>query len=167
MKHASVALTAPAALVFACQALAAPLDPHLIPKFVDLLVIPPVMRPAVGQGQGQGTPQGGPVVKYRIAVRQFNQQVLPTPFPETAVWGYGRDGDSATFNYPAFTVETRTDQKVRVTWLNQLVDNPGSNHAQFLPHLFAVDQTLHWANPPGRPTARAVTRSRTWGPCPS
>jgi bilirubin oxidase len=32
-----------------------------------------------------------------------------------------------------------------VKWINDLVDTNGN----FLPHLLAVDQTLHWANPPG------------------
>jgi FtsP/CotA-like multicopper oxidase with cupredoxin domain len=34
---------------------------------------------------------------------------------------------------------------VRVKWVNDLVDNDGG----YLPHLLPVDQTLHWANPPG------------------
>ena len=34
---------------------------------------------------------------------------------------------------------------VRVKWINGLVDANGN----FLPHLLPVDQTLHWANPPG------------------
>ncbi len=32
-----------------------------------------------------------------------------------------------------------------MTWANQLVDGAG----HYLPHLLPVDQTLHWANPPG------------------
>ena len=34
---------------------------------------------------------------------------------------------------------------MRVKWVNDLVDE----HGNYLPHLLPVDQTLHWANPPG------------------
>src|SRR4029453_6009018 len=36
---------------------------------------------------------------------------------------------------------------VRVKWVNQLVDADGN----YLQHLLPIDQTLHWANPPGGP----------------
>ena len=120
------------------------LDPLSIPKYVDPLVIPPVMQP-VSQGD---------VTEYEIAVRQFQQQVLPSGLPVTTVWGYGKLGDplpgsgeASSFNYPAFTIEARTNEKVRVTWVNQLVDDPESDTPHYLAHLFPVDQTLHWANP--------------------
>ncbi|HEU5246599.1 MAG TPA: hypothetical protein VFU09_05875 [Candidatus Udaeobacter sp.] len=35
-------------------------------------------------------------------------------------------------------------------WINQLVDLNGA----YLPHLLPVDQTLHWANPPGGVSGR-------------
>lgn len=120
------------------------LDPMTIPKFVEPLVIPPVMQPE----------STGEVTEYAIAVRQFEQQVLPEGFPKTTVWGYGRLGDplpgsgeASSFNYPAFTVEARTNERIRVNWVNQLVDDPDSANPKFLPHLLPVDQTLHWANP--------------------
>lgn len=120
------------------------LDPVDIPKFVEPLVIPPVMPP---ESQGEFT-------EYAIAVRQFEQQVLPEGFPKTTVWGYGRLGDPlpgsgepSTFNFPAFTIEARSNEKVRVNWVNQLVDDPDRANPKFLPHLLPVDQTLHWANP--------------------
>jgi len=120
------------------------LNPTSIPKFVEPLVIPPVMQP-VSQGD---------VTEYAIAVRQFQQQVLPQALPKTTVWGYGRlgdplpgDGAASTFNFPAFTVEARTNERVRVSWVNQLVDDPASPTPHYLPHLLPVDQTLHWANP--------------------
>ena len=114
------------------------LDPLTIPKYVDPLVIPPVMNP-VNIGED--------MVEYEIAARQFEQQVLPAEFPATTVFGYDNPNDEASFNYPAFTVETRTNQQVRVTWYNQLVDDPNSDSPEYLPHLLPVDQTLHWANP--------------------
>jgi len=117
------------------------LDPLKIPKYVTPLVIPPAMQP-VSQGE------------YAIAVRQFEQQVLPEGFPATTVWGYGKLGDPlpgqgkpSSFNFPGFTVETRTNETLRIKWVNQLVDDPDSATPHYLPHLFPVDQTLHWANP--------------------
>jgi bilirubin oxidase len=100
------------------------------------LVIPPAM-PLAGMDDS--------IDYYRIAVRQFQQQILPPPFPRTTVWGYGAVDYPATFNYPAFTIEAKADRPARVTWMNQLVDGRG----RYLRHLLPVDQTLHWANPPG------------------
>src|SRR6266545_3055854 len=60
------------------------------------------------------------------------------------VWGHGSVNHPGTFNYPAFTVEAKTDKAV-LKWINGLVDANGD----FLPHLLPVDPTLHWANPPG------------------
>jgi bilirubin oxidase len=82
---------------------------------------------------------------YEIAVRQFQQQILPTGLPMTTVWSYGSINHSGTFNYPAFTIEAKFNIPVRVKWINGLVDSSG----KFLSHLLPVDPTLHWANPPG------------------
>jgi len=138
------------------------LDPTTIPQYVTPLVIPPVMKNA------------GTANDYRIAMRQFRQQVLPggiwntingrhDPFPPTTVWSYGPDADpvpdssalggaagvapapNSQFNYPAYTIETIADVPVKVRWINDLVDK---KTGRFLPHLLPVDQTLHWANPP-------------------
>jgi bilirubin oxidase len=91
-----------------------------------------------------GVLQGG-IDYYEIAVRQFQQQVLPSGMPRTTVWGYGSAKHPGTFNYPAFTIEAEVDRPVRVKWINDLKD-PATG--KFLPHLLPVDQTLHWANPP-------------------
>ena len=117
-----------------------PIDPTTIPKYTDSLVIPPAMP--------QSTPPTGTpadVDYYEIAVRQFEQQILPPGYGATTVWSYVNDAAPATLNYPAFTIEATVDRPVRVKWINGLVD-PGGN---YLPHLLPVDQTLHWANPPG------------------
>src|SRR4030095_8009140 len=45
----------------------------------------------------------------------------------------------------ALTCESTWTRRVRIKWINELVDANGS----YLPHLLPVDQTLHWANPPG------------------
>jgi len=128
------------------------LDPTSISKYAMPLVIPPAM-PKTG---------GGPVDYYEIAVRQFSQPILPTGMPATTVWSYGSVNHPGTFNYPAFTLEARYHRPVRVKWMNQLVDGSGG----FLPHLLPVDQTLHWANPPGGEVGRDMrpTFGSTPGP---
>ena len=119
------------------------LDPTSIPKYVTPLVIPPAMpRTSVKSYFGS------PVDYYEIAVRQFVQQILPAGMPATTVWGYGSVNHPGTFNYPSFTIEAKVNRPVRVKWINQLVDASGN----YLPHLLAVDQTLHWANPSGPKT---------------
>ena len=148
------------------------LDPTTIPKYVTPLVIPPQMP--------KSTASPAPAADYDIAVRQFQQQILPGgiwgasfpspagggatvgPFPATTVWSYGRAEDPApdssgiggaagvapaqnsSFNYPAFTVENTSKAATTVRWINGLVDGSGN----YLPQLFPVDQTVHWANPP-------------------
>ena len=111
------------------------LEAAIIPKYETPLVIPPAMPRTVG----------GAVDYYEIAVRQFTQQILPPGMPATTVWSYGSVSHPGTFNYPAFTIEASYRRPVRVKWINGLVDASG----RFLPHLLPVDQTLHWANPPG------------------
>ena len=112
------------------------LDPTTIRKYTDPLVIPPAMPK---------TSSTGKIDYYEIAVRQFEQQVLPTGMPMTTVWSYGSVNHPETFNYPAFTIEAKFQKPIRVKWINDLVDADGN----FLPHLLPVDPTLHWANPPG------------------
>lgn len=122
------------------------LDPSLIPKYRNPLVIPPAMPPAAPD-------------YYDIAVRQFLHQVLPAGppdyLPETTVWSYGPVNDpgsvaeGGSFFYPAFTVEATWQRPTWVKWTNDLVDGDGN----FLPHLLPVDQTLHWCNP-ARPVDR-------------
>jgi spore coat protein A, manganese oxidase len=146
-------------LVLASAAAAGPLsvgtlDPISIPKYQEPLVIPPAMPLA-----GTKTVKGKKIDYYRIAVKQFEQYILPRAWSEdqdidpTTVWSYASMTDprpvaeGGTLNYPALTIEARYNRAVRVKWINGLVDEDGN----YLPHLLAVDQTLHWANPPGRP----------------
>jgi bilirubin oxidase len=117
------------------------LNPYLIPKYVTPLVIPPAMprTSKIAQRMGRN------IDYYEIAVRQFRQSILPDGSPTTTVWSYGSANHPGTFNYPAFTLEAKWDAPLRVKWINGLVDATGN----YLPHLLAVDPTLHWANPPG------------------
>ncbi len=125
------------------------LDPLLVPKYAEPLVIPPAM-PRTGAIKG---PRGDRIETYEIAVRQFNQHILPTVMglPPTTVWSYGSVNHPGTFNYPAFTIEAKVNRPVRVTWINDLKD---PSTGAFLPHILPVDQTLHWANPPGGVSGR-------------
>jgi len=142
------------------------LDPLSVPKFVTPLVIPPVMNDtgmandyniAVRQFKQQILPGG---IWNTVTGRT-------DAFPATTVWSYGPAADPAPdssalgggagvapaansqFNYPAYTVEARNGAAmegvpITVDWINDLKD-PVTH--KFLPHLLAVDQTLHWANP--------------------
>jgi len=124
------------------------LDPTSFDKYVAPLIIPPAMprTDVINGGPGQKK-----INYYEIAVRQFSQQILPAGLPATTVWSYGSlaapgtVAEGGSFNYPAFTIEAKYQQPVRVKWINDLVDQNGN----YLPRLLPVDQTLHWANPVG------------------
>ena len=124
------------------------LDPGAVSKFATPLLIPPVM-PRVGT-----QPMDGRIGDYyEISVRQFAQQILPSGFPPTTVWGYGPKvarGGPRIYNAPSLTIEADWRRPVRIRWINELVDDNGN----YLPHLLPVDPTLHWANPPGGTTGR-------------
>ncbi|WP_083457276.1 multicopper oxidase family protein [Sandaracinus amylolyticus] len=132
----------------------ATLDATRIPQFVQPLPIPAPMEP---------TGRDGDVVEYRIEARQFEQQILPPPLPTTTVWGYGREGDPSSFHSPSRTIEARSGEPVRVTWINALVDDDGD----FLPHLLPVDATLHWADPGGHGHHVDADAVRYTGPVPT
>ena len=63
--------------------------------------------------------------------------------PSTTVWSYGSVqfpgtvAEGGSFNYPAFTIESKWQKPARVKWINDLVDADGN----YLPHLLPVDQT--------------------------
>ncbi|TAK59656.1 multicopper oxidase [Methylobacter sp.] len=116
------------------------LDPATIPKYVSPLFIPPEMPKALNENAPG-------VDYYKIATRQISQQILPKPLPKTKVWAYGSSDNQNTFHSPSYTIEASVNRPVRVTWINDLKDSKG----HFLPHMLPVDQTVHWANPPGGP----------------
>lgn len=124
------------------HAVVAPAQPSLaagaIPQFVSPLFHPPLFPGAVDAG----------LDAYGAEVVQVVQQVLPAPLPVTTVWTYVPTGTGDTYaHWPAATIEATVDRPVQVRWRNRLVDSDG----RYLPHLFAVDPTLHWANPEQRP----------------
>ncbi|WP_248305610.1 multicopper oxidase [Agromyces sp. H66] len=145
------------------------LPPGQVPKFQTPMLIPPVM-PRAGTIVARG---GKNVDSYEISMRQFSQQILPAGLPPTTVWGYGAVASAKKrglllHNAPSLTIEAKWNRPVRITWINDLVDDSGDH----LPHLLPVDPTLHWANPPGgidgrdsRPTF-ATTPDAYDGPVP-
>jgi bilirubin oxidase len=139
------------------------LPPGDVAKYVFPLVKPPAMPLSKGSNKNKA--------KYKIAVREFTQRILPEPHPMTKVWSYGSVdfpgtvAEGGTFNYPAFTVEASANKATQVLWFNELVNGAGN----FLPHLLPVDQTLHWANPPGGNAGRdkrGADPARYVGPVP-
>lgn len=133
------------------------LSPTAVPKYVTPLLIPPVMPKAdvISQRESKKSKQ---IDYYEISLRQFEQQVLPPIFAPTTVWGYGavtaKNNRGVLFHHaPSLTIEAKQNRPVRVKWINELKDSSGN----YLPHLFAVDQTLHWANPPGGVSNRDST----------
>jgi hypothetical protein len=123
------------------------LDPTTIDKYQAPLIIPPAM-PRSDKINRRAAKN---IDYYEIAVRQFEQQVLPPGSPMTTVWSYGAVdypgtvAEGGSFNFPSFTIEAKWTKPVRVKWINDLVDGDGN----YLSHLLPVDQTLHWANPLG------------------
>ena len=116
-----------------------PLDPLSIPKFVNQLYgPPPIYVPTVGN-------------EYAVDMVEFNQQILPplnttgAPLGPTKVWGYAglaKDAISGTpLGYtnstPGPSFEVTKGVPIRVNWTNLITT----------PQQFAVDPTLHWANP--------------------
>jgi FtsP/CotA-like multicopper oxidase with cupredoxin domain len=132
-------------LRWAPRALAQIAGGTLSPDDVDKYALPLVKPPAMPGSSRKNKD------KYKIAMRQFTQRILSPPHPVTTVWSYGSVdhpgtvADGGTFNYPAFTIEAAWNKTTQVLWRNDLVDGNG----KYLPHLLPVDQTLHWANPPG------------------
>ena len=148
------------------------IDPTAIPKYQEPLVIPPAM-PLTGTKKIKGKN----IDYYEITMKQFQQYILPQTWSTglgigpTTVWSYASMtnplpvAQGGTLNYPALTVEARYNRAARVKWINGLVDENGD----YLPHLLAVDQTLHWANPPGGPggtDAHGMDPAAYMGPVP-
>ena len=140
-------LSAPVALA---QIEGGTLDPLSVPKFQTAMLIPPVMPKA-----DTIVRRGTTIDYYEISMKQFAQQILPLGLPATTVWGYGAVKSASPtglllHNAPSLTIEAQAHRPVRVKWINDLVDADRN----YLPHLLPVDQTLHWANPPGGVTGR-------------
>jgi len=118
-----------------------PLDPKSIPKYVNQLFIPPVFKPIIAKDPVRGEDISH---NYTISMTQFMQQILPPTFPETSVWGYEGNvedpstGETSCFrSSPGPTFKAVRGIPSNVQWVNKITE----------PNPFAVDPTLHWANP--------------------
>jgi len=131
--------------VFAVPIPGGTLDPLSVPKYQTPMLIPPVMpRAGIIKMMGKNADY------YEISMKQFPQQILPAGYNPTTVWGYGAVSSASKkglllHNAPSLTIEAEVGRPTVVKWINDLVDGNGN----YLPHLLPVDQTLHWANPPG------------------
>ncbi len=126
------------------------LDPTTIPKFVNQLDGPPTVFNPINI-----TDDSGNLVRqeYTVKASEFKQQMLPSGFPQTTVWGYEGDAKDpltgqdlgSVASTPGSTFEAIQGVPVQVKWVNNLVDSSGKPMSYFLP----VDPTIHWANPNG------------------
>jgi len=117
------------------------ITPDKIPKFTDQLPIPPVFIPKVIKDEFTGK-----VIShdYVITMSQFKQQLLPTCFPMTTVWGYGGKVKAKNCEItkmfkstPGATIDAIRGIPINVQWVNSIIG----------PNLLPVDPTLHWADP--------------------
>lgn len=97
-----------------------PSDPTTIPKFVDSLPIPKVVRPA---DECSDSYEQEPF--YKIQMRK-SQHRFHKYFPLTTIFGYNG-------TYPGPTIEVPKDVHVRIKWENKLPDK----------HILPIDHTLH------------------------
>jgi spore coat protein A len=112
------------------------LNPLTIPKFqTQLTGPPPVYVP---------TATVGGVDAYEVNMEEFQQQILPltdtlgNTLPTTKVWGYGgMTAGGYVRNSPGPSFDVTKGSGIQVKY-NNLITTPQP---------FAVDPTLHWANP--------------------
>jgi FtsP/CotA-like multicopper oxidase with cupredoxin domain len=111
-----------------------PLDPTTIPKWENQLTGPPPVYVSDSNNA------------YTVSMKQFGQQILPPSLNlTTTTWGYeGHAKDAVTgadlgviANSPGPTFETEKGTPITVKWVNTITSSS----------LFAVDPTIHWANP--------------------
>jgi spore coat protein A len=124
------------------------IDPKTIPQFVNQLGgPPPVYVPWDTYTDGNGKT----VQQYNVSMVSFSQQVLPASMGlMTPVWGYeGEAIDAVTgaslgtvHNSPAPSFEATRGIGIEVNYTNKIT----------MSNMFAVDPTLHWANPNGMPS---------------
>ena len=133
------------------------IDPMTIPKYVNQLTgSPPVYQPT-----NVYDPVTGDLKMQEYTVHMEDdingdpilQQILPTGFPKTRVWGYAGTVYSAdspdgvySVSAPGASFEATRGVPSYVTWINN-IDNP---------NMFPVDPTLHWANPTDIPMEDAM-----------
>ena len=102
-----------------------PLPGKSIPRFVEAL---PTFGPAGTLPRVSGT-------NITVGMYEFQQQVLPSGFPPTLVWGYKVGG--APSLYPGVTIEAQRGAATTITYVNNLPESP-----QLRPYI-TVDQSIH------------------------
>ena len=110
-------------------------DTRSLAPFVDPLPIPAVAK-ATGLRQDPQN-RSRKIAYYRIAMRQFKSKVH-RDLAATTLWGYNS-------TCPGPTIEARSGEPILIEWVNELPRQ----------HLFAIDHTLHGAEP-GKPDVRTV-----------
>ena len=113
-----------------------PLDPLTLTKYVDK-----VPKPAKVFTYDPATKT---TVPLHIGMFQKRQK-LHRDLKPTKVWCYGTSRATATF--PGPTLEARRGIPADIKWTNNLPNF----------HMFQVDETLHWADPPIWPGAGVPT----------
>src|SRR5260221_1006126 len=129
-----------------------PLDPNTVPKFVNQLSIPPVFVPV---GTKFDPSIGRDVPLYEVTENTVFQQILPSGFPKTKIYGYGGKVNTAkpgqpqniqtVFSTPGPTFEATANRRIFVHYINNL---DGA-------HMFPVDPTIIAANPNNAPIPTA------------
>jgi FtsP/CotA-like multicopper oxidase with cupredoxin domain len=118
------------------------LDPLTIPKWVNQITGPPpvyvprIIKDPLGKGIA---------FQYTVTMDESIQQILPSGYPKTPVWGYGGQAKDAVtgkklgyvLNSPGPSFEAIRGIPTVVKWVNNIESS----------YMFAVDPTLHWANP--------------------
>lgn len=119
------------------------IDPTTIPKWENQLTGPPPVFVPTVVTHGKGNVMR---YDYTVDMTEFQQQILPQSMGmTTTVWGYGGEARDALTgqplgyirNSPGPTFEATRGIPSQVTWQNEITGG----------HLFAVDPTLHWADP--------------------
>jgi spore coat protein A len=138
------------------------LNPKTIPKYVNSLNVDPLSA-ALAQPPVYVPDYTDPVTGteyYTVGVTEFSQQILPqftaagvpTGFGQTTVWGYGGQTTSGyVANAPGPSFEATKGTPFYVRYQNLLTGDS----------LFAVDPTLHWANPNNIPMATVMNEALT------
>lgn len=103
-----------------------PLDPKLIPKYVNQLVKPPIFKATIVKD-----PVTGEEIShhYIVIATEFMQQILPYPFPKTTVYGYEGMVNSPDIDKPVYwrstpgpTFEAVRNVPINVQWINNLTN---------------------------------------------
>jgi len=114
----------------AAQSPQVPLNPKLIPQFVDPL--PGLDAIVAGAGQ------------IELQMTEFQAQVLPTGMPKTWVWGYLQPGQATRDSYLGPVIVATRGTPTEMKFVNNLGSAATTN---VLAYKYSTDQTLHWADP--------------------